>query len=145
MTVGAEGLLLAHAAATLAMAGLIWFVQLVHYPLFSLADRQRFTEFAARHQRRTSWVVAPLMLLEALTASLLPLVRPGTLAWLGWLLLALVWLSTLFLQIPLHRRLVKRFAAADVARLVATNWLRTAAWTARAAIALMLLHGPGGN
>ncbi|MFY0528690.1 hypothetical protein ACN28I_37835 [Archangium gephyra] len=27
--------LLAHAAATLFMVGLIWFVQVVHYPLFS--------------------------------------------------------------------------------------------------------------
>jgi hypothetical protein len=28
-------LLLAHAAATLFMVGVIWFVQLVHYPLFA--------------------------------------------------------------------------------------------------------------
>lgn len=137
-------LLLAHAAATLAMTGLIWFVQLVHYPLFALADRRRFAEFATQHQRRTARVVAPLMLLEALTATLLLLERPGALAWIGWILLAIVWLSTLFLQIPLHRRLAQRFAQADAARLVATNWLRTAAWTARGLVALALLHPPGG-
>ncbi len=138
-------LLLAHAGSTAAMTGLIWFVQLVHYPLFPLADRERFSDFAAQHQRRTSWVVGPLMATEAVTASLLLITHPEARTWIGLGLLALIWLSTLLLQIPLHRRLARRFAAADAARLVATNWLRTGAWTARAAIALMLMQGPGGN
>ena len=141
----ASALLLAHAAATLAMTGLIWFVQLVHYPLFRLADRERFIVFAAQHQRRTSWIVAPLMLTEALTASLLLFDRPDARVWSGWILLAVIWLSTWLVQIPLHRRLAQGFAAADAVRLVATNWVRTVAWTARAGLALALLQPPIGN
>ena len=64
-------ILLVNALATIALTGLIWFVQLVHYPLFALADNGRFARYEAEHARRTSWVVAPLMTLEAVTAMML--------------------------------------------------------------------------
>ena len=60
--------LLAHVAATAAMTGLIWFVQLVHYPLFARVGVADFTAYEREHVRRTGLLVAPLMLLEALTA-----------------------------------------------------------------------------
>jgi len=136
-------LLLVHAAATLAMVGLIWFVQVVHYPLFALASESRFERFAAEHQRRTSLVVMPLMVTEALTAAAILLAPPlglgRGLGWLGALLLAVIWLSTAFLQVPEHRRLGAGFDSLAVRRLVASNWLRTAAWTVRGWLALELV------
>ena len=138
-------LVAAHAATTLAMTGLIWFVQLVHYPLFPMAARPSFTEFARQHQRRTGWVVMPLMSVEAVTAGLLLLRAPGPWTWAGAALLALVWLSTALLQVPQHRRLARGFDALAARRLVATNWLRTVAWTARAVVALALIGLPNGN
>lgn len=136
-------LLLIHAAATLALVGLIWFVQVVHYPLFDLVSERRFDRFAAEHQRRTSWVVVPLMLTE-LGAALALLVSPPPgmgrgLLWLGAILLALIWLSTAFLQVPLHRRLSGGRDVSTIRRLVASNWLRTAAWSGRGWLALALL------
>lgn len=133
--------LLAHAAATLGMTGLIWFVQLVHYPLFTHAASGDFCAFADDHQRRTSWVVAPLMMVEAGTATLL-LLPPSssTAVWPGWLLLVSIWLSTGLVQVPLHRRLAIGFDPSAARRLVSTNWWRTIAWTARSAIALLLLR-----
>lgn len=136
-------LLLIHAAATLAMVGVIWFVQVVHYPLFELASSRRFGSFAAEHQRRTTLVVAPLMLVE-LASALLLLIAPAssagrTLSLLGMLLLALIWLSTGLLQVPLHRRLSSGRDARAIGRLVASNWVRTAAWTLRGALALALV------
>ncbi len=136
-------LLLIHAGATLAIVGLIWFVQIVHYPLFELASKSRFELFAAQHQRRTSYVVVPLMMTEAATAlTLLVASPPGlerALLWLGLLLLAVIWLSTGLFQVPLHRRLANGRDAAAIRRLVTSNWLRTVAWTARGALALFLL------
>lgn len=35
-----QWLLLVHAAVTLYMTGVIWFVQVVHYPLFSCVGRR---------------------------------------------------------------------------------------------------------
>ena len=140
----ANALTLGHAAATLAMAGLIWFVQLVHYPLFPLAAKPSFSTFARQHQRRTSWVVAPLMLVEAATALLLLLRQTGAWTVAGAALLGVVWLSTALVQVPLHRRLERGFDPASATALVRTNWLRTVAWTGRAAVAVALVAGAGG-
>jgi len=57
-------LLLVNAAATLFMVGVIWFVQIVHYPLFALVGEAAFSEYERHHARRTGWVVAIPMLLE---------------------------------------------------------------------------------
>ena len=142
-------LLLLHGAATLAMVGLIWFVQVVHYPLFASVGHQHFTEYEWLHQARTAQVVGPLMLTEALTATLLLLVdltpTGRNLTWLGMALLLVIWLSTVFLQVPLHRQLAAGFDSRSAARLVSSNWLRTIAWTLRGIVALLLLllGGPG--
>jgi hypothetical protein len=52
--------------------------------------------------------------------------------------LALNWLSTWRVQIPLHDKLSAGFDAQAHQRLVATNWWRTAAWTMRG-ICLMMV------
>ncbi len=127
--------LLLQVAATLAMVGLIWFVQVVHYPLMARVGRQSFRRYEMDHQRLTTWVVAPLMLTELATAVLLLWWRPagvGTATvWLGLVLLAFIWLVTYTVQVPQHSSLVLSYDAAVQQRLVAGNWFRTAAWTAR--------------
>ena len=138
-----EALLAAHAGATLAMTGLIWFVQLVHYPLFACADRRVFADFERRHQARTTWVVAPLMLTELATAVALVRTPPGE-AWAAWAwaglgLVAFLWATTALVQVPLHKRLSAGWDAEAHRALVRSNWLRTAAWTTRAVVALVLL------
>lgn len=137
-------LLLAHAAATLGMAGLAWFVQVVHYPLFARVGEAGFAAYEAEHQRRTGFVVIPAMLTEAACAAALLWIAP----WdprvvAGAALLAAVWASTFLVQVPLHARLERGFDAAAQRRLVATSWIRTLAWTARGGLALALLAGGG--
>ena len=132
-------LLWTHALATIAMSGVIWFVQLVHYPLLALVGDGEFDRFAAENVRRTTRVVAPLMIAEFATAVLLAFTR-GTLAWIGLGLLAAVWVSTAILQVPRHQRLLEGFDAAAVRALVRSNWVRTVAWTLRAVLALILLR-----
>lgn len=131
---------LAHAASTWALVGLIWIVQLVHYPLMATVSTPQFPSYHAAHTRRITWVVAPLMLAELATA--------GLLVWLGernpwWLLslplLAANWISTAFVQIPLHNRLARGFDRSAHARLVHTNWTRTAAWSLRGLLLLPAL------
>jgi hypothetical protein len=65
----------------------------------------------------------------------------------GLLLAAVNWLSTASVQVPSHRLLMRQWDAETARRLVCTNWLRTAAWSARSVLALCLLAGtrtPGG-
>jgi len=142
----ADVMLWAHAMATSLMAGLIWFVQIVHYPLFARVGADGFFSYEREHQARTGMVVGPLMLVEAgssafiLFAGATPNV-PGArgAAIVGFGLVLAIWASTAFVQIPLHRRLEEGFDAQAIRSLVATNWLRTIAWTARVPIALWLL------
>lgn len=124
------------------MVGLIWFVQLSHYPLFARVGAEGFTGYHAGHLPRTAAVVGPLMLAEVWTAATLVIAPPADgvdLAWLGLLLLAVIWLSTALLQVPAHRRLERGFMASAHRRLVLTNWIRTAAWSGRGVVALLLL------
>ena len=125
------------------MTGLIWLTQLVYYLLFDRVNRSAYPAFQREHERRVLWVVGTLMPLEGLTAALLLWRKPhgASAAWLyvNFALLVLIWLSTAFLQIPLHRRLESGFDPAAHLRLVASNWLRTAVWSARSAILFGIL------
>lgn len=123
------------AAATWAMVGLIWMVQLVQYPM--LATYSALTQGAAavEHQRRITKVVGPLMAVEGVTALILLVDRPDTMAassaWTAALLLALALGSTILVQVPLHGRLAEGHDIRAAERLITTNWVRTAAWTTR--------------
>ena len=139
----AEWLLLLQAAATLAMVGLIWFVQVVHYPLFGQVGREGFSDYERAHQARTTLVVAPLMLVEAWTALSLLWLRPEGVgmaaAVTGVVLVGLLWLSTICWQVPAHSRLAVAFTRSVHRRLVNSNWVRTAGWTARGLLVCWML------
>jgi hypothetical protein len=127
--------LLAHLVATAAMTGVIWFVQVVHYPLMARVGGAGFADYERAHTRRTSFVVMPLMLTELATAFVL--VRAGPLppglAWGNAVLLGAIWAATFFVAVPCHRRLERGWDAAAHRRLLRTNWWRTALWSVRTA------------
>lgn len=136
-------LLAVQIGTTLFMMGLVWFVQVVHYPLLARVGLAEFTGYEAAHRRRTMAVTLPVMTAEAATAVALAWDPPAFVGpawcWLNLELLIILWLSTLFVQMPLHRRLTTAFDAAALRRLVLTNWLRTAVWTVRAVTWLVLV------
>ena len=136
---------LLHLFSTLFMTGVIWFAQVVHYPLLGRVGRESFVEYERENTRRTGWVVIPAMALELVTALLLLWRQPEGLlpfyAGLNAALLAVIWVSTFTLQGPYHSLLVKKFDPAVARSLVSTNWIRTAAWTARGILLLFVLRG----
>jgi hypothetical protein len=136
-------LLVAQLAATWFMTGLIWFVQIVHYPLFARVGEDGYAAYQDAHAWLTTWVVGPPMLVEAATATWLAVtLGSGPQGWAWWLaagLLAVVWLSTATLQVPAHGDLARGFDPAAHRRLVGTNWLRTVGWSARALLVSWLV------
>jgi len=118
------------------MMGLIWMVQVVHYPLFAKVATEKYESYQASHQSLTTLVVGPPMLLELVTAVLLiwyrPAAVPGWIVYLALALLVVVWASTAFVQVPCHEKLTSGFDAAAHSKLVASNWIRTVGWSARA-------------
>ncbi len=146
----ARALLLVQAAATAYLTGLIWFVQVVHYPLLEAVPAPALPAYETRHQRLTTWVVAPPMLLELLTAVAAlrwrPAILPALWAWGGLTLLGIIWASTAFVQVPLHDALERAHDAGRLRALVASNWVRTVGWSARALLvawAMTRLVTPG--
>lgn len=136
-------ILLTHAFATLFMVGLIWFVQVVHYPLFANVGGEQFKLYEEQHQRLTTWVVGPAMLVELMTAALLfktPPAESSTIAWIGLGLVVVIWLATALLSVPAHNSLTIEYSTAAYRKLVATNWIRTVAWSARGFVAMVMIH-----
>ena len=135
--------MLAQAASTTAMVGLIWFVQVVHYPLFGSVGREAFVGYEAQHTRRTTLVVGPLMAVEGVTALMLAVWPPDgvplALPLVGLGLLAMVHASTVLLQVPDHRALGAGFDRDRWRHLVATNWIRTVGWSARGVVSFWIL------
>jgi hypothetical protein len=117
--------------------GLIWTVQMVHYPLFADVGRDGFRRYHARHTRQITWIVAPLMAIELATAAALIFCGARELWMLAGLVpLAFNWLATWRVQIPLHNQLATGFDPEILMRLVASNWWRTMAWSIRGACVL---------
>jgi hypothetical protein len=131
-------LLIVQIAATLALVGVIWVVQLVQYPFFSYVEKANFSQYHAAYTFWITPIVAPLMIVELLTATLILFYPPEYLNYkmlvFGLILCVAAWISTFFLQIPLHDRLAAGFDARAHAALVKTNWIRTLTWTLRAGL-----------
>lgn len=135
--------LVIHAIATFYMIGLIWMVQVVHYPAFRLVGADRFAEFEAAHTRRMALVLAIPAPIEIVTGALLLWERPDSvgleLVLAGGAMLAAAWIMTALVQAPLHGRLSDQHDEGLIERLITTNWWRTALWTGRGVVVAAML------
>lgn len=136
-------LIIANATSALVMTGIIWFVQIVHYPLLAIVPVDSAGVVAGEHQSRTAWVVGAPMAIEGVTTLWLMFDRPEQvpwqLAWAGGVCVAIALLCTIMLSVPRHTRMAERPDASVGRELVATNWPRTIAWTAHGLIACVML------
>lgn len=126
------------------LTGLIWFVQVVHYPIFLKVPAAAFKDFQLQHMFTTTRVVAFPMLLELLLGiGLLMGSYPGKTGFTHYSAFTCVvgiWLVTFFVSVPIHNQLVLLgYNASLIQQLVATNWLRTFAWTLRTLLLLYML------
>lgn len=137
-----KSVLFTQLGTTLLLTGVIWIVQIVHYPLFQFVGDARYREFHAAHINWITYVVAPLMIAETVTAMLIifypTLNSDSRVLWFGLILVGVIWASTFFLQVPLHEKLANGLDAETHRALVNTNWIRTIAWTIRSILVLWL-------
>lgn len=107
---------------------LIWMVQLIVYPSFRHVDLARFEQWHSQYTRRITVIVLPLMFAQV------GLVGAQVLSQSSWhvigsvVCVALAWVSTFALSVPCHERL-RQPNAAEIERLIRTNWPRTILWT----------------
>lgn len=131
-----------HAGVTLALTGLVWFVQVVHYPLFSAVAAPAFRDYHRAHVQRTGWVAAPLMLAELATGAAIAVLGPSQgerpLVWMGLIFVGVIWFLTFAILVPRHRRLEAGYDPGTHRDLVRANWYRTAAWSMRAPLVVWI-------
>ena len=140
------GVLIAQVLSTLWLAGMIWTIQVLHYPLFDLVGTDGFAAYEAAHSSRISllllgpWAVQGVCTAWVLLAN--PAGVPRWLVFLGAALAATTVAVTVLVSVPQHQLLGDGFDAVAQARLVSTNWWRTAAWTGHGlvAVAMLVLH-----
>ena len=129
--------------ATWFMVGLIWMVQVVHYPLFRAIPAESFRSYEAAHTAAIGRLLIVPAGVEVVSAAALVWYRPDAVPlWMVVLsggLLAAIWVATALVQAPLHRRLLTGYDRRTVDRLVRSNWVRTAAWTLRGVVVAAML------
>lgn len=133
-----EALFVLHIALTAVMTGIIWFVQVIHYPWFHDVPVERFVAYHQRYTHRMGLLAGPLMLVEFTTGMALLWLIPNILTMLNAAGLIVLWASTFGLQVPCHNKLSDAYDARIHARLLHTNWIRTITWTLRTC--LLIAH-----
>jgi hypothetical protein len=132
-----------HLIASFSFLGLIWYVQIIAYPQFKMVDPEDWIAYERNHTKRSFWLIAPLFCLESIG-----ILGVGIYLWSAFpaLIIAsalcyfMAYTATFTIHVPLHRKLSERFNKEEIDRLIKTNWWRTAAWTAKAILAMALLY-----
>ena len=114
------------------LTGLIWTIQLVHYPAFHFVS-SNFLSFHDFHSRRITWIVAPLMVTELWTGGALIWLAKESFYIANFAGIIVIWIVTIFLSIPQHKILSLRRDELAIKKLVSSNWPRTILWTIRTA------------
>ena len=126
------------------MVGLIWLIQIVHYPLFNLVGKNEFQVYHNVHSVLITPLVGTVMIIELISSILLVVFPPKnvslTVPITGVILVFIIWASTAFLQIPHHNALSKAYDLAAHNLLVQTNWIRTIAWSLRGLLLIYMLQ-----
>ena len=125
---------LIHVLATSVMLGIIWIIQLVHYPSFRFVDTSNYRSFQNFHIKRISIIVVPVMIIEALSGLiyLIYFIKNIEVFFLvSMMLLIVIWLVTGFIFSGLHQNLLIGYNRLTINKLVSLNWIRTLLWSLR--------------
>ena len=138
-----QSMLAMHLVLASIMVGVIWVIQLVHYPSFRFTDREKYVSFQIFHMRNISFIVVPVMILEFLCVLLLVLYYSNheSLLRISFILLLIIWLVTALFFAQIHQKLSKGYDETLVRNLVSLNWIRTLLWTIRTIIITYCLIG----
>jgi len=123
------------------MTGLIWFVQVVHYPGYLRISRPSFQRYHRQHIQQTGFVVIPPMLAELSTSIWLvwSFEQFRMLNTAGLCLVAAIWASTFFLQARYHQLLQREYTKSVVLKLINTNWIRSLLWSLKTILGIYIL------
>ena len=121
------------------LTGIIITTQIVTYPLLKYVSRD-FTLFHQKYVSRIGFIVAPIMMLELTVVGKMviddfynPLIK------LLAFFTILIWLSTFFIQVPIHNQLSRGKNLTRLKILITSNWIRTISWSLKLALSATLI------
>ena len=127
-----------HFLSTSLMVGIIWVIQLLHYPAFNFIKESDYVEFQHFHMQRISFIVVPVMILELFSAFMLVYYFRSNLLILCLIILLFIWLITFVFFTKLHQSLLDGYDKKIVDKLVKINWSRTVLWSLRLIILIYI-------
>ena len=135
-----DDLLVAHIISTSIMVGVIWVIQLVHYPSFKYMKDSDYIIFQKYHMSNISYIVFPAMFTELITSLLIFFSgEKSFLFMLSMICLSLIWVITGVLFTKFHSTLQKGKDLKMIEKMIKANWIRTLLWTMRLIMILFVI------
>lgn len=121
------------------LAGLFWYIQIVHYPLFNYLDKKSFLDYHVAQQKKNVFIVFIPMLVEGAFTILFafdhPYNVPPMIPFLCLCLSTGLWIVTFSHIAPLHDKLTTDGLDKEtIEQLIQVNWVRTIGWTIKMAL-----------
>ena len=113
--------------------------QVINYPLFYKVYPETFSLYHRSYVNKISFIAAPLMFLEFIISIQLLISIKSYLAMATLLLVCAIFLTTLFLQVPIHEKLKLKADDKLFKKLISTNWIRTFLWFVKCIISFNIL------
>ena len=133
-----------HLVSTSFMVGVIWIVQLVHYPTFLFIDEQKSNDFQKFHMSRISYIVMPAMTTELFSGIYIfiysNMAIDSNLFLLALTVLIINWIITALVFVKMHNKLLINYKIEIISLLVKWNWLRTLLWSVRLILLLRMAY-----
>ena len=111
------------------LVGIIIMTQIISYPLFLKVPQSGFADYYNAYKNRITIVVIPFMVTELLLTLYIYLYSPNNIFFqISTFILILIWLSTFFIQVPIHNKISIKLEHKMIGKLISTNWIRTFLW-----------------
>jgi hypothetical protein len=128
-------MLVIHIVATAIMVGVIWVIQLVHYPSFYFIKQKNYKSFQNFHMKNITYIVFPIMSIELFSGFFLVLIFEDSkiLSVLYFSLFFLLsnWALTGIIFTRLHSELLEGYNKLIIKNMIKWNWIRTLFWSIR--------------
>lgn len=128
-----------HLISTAIIVGIIWVIQVVHYPSFHFIETDEYVSFQKFHMDKIAYIVVPVMLIESISGFILIYNELNTVLLISMILLFFIWVLTGIFFVPIHQKLTSGYQEELVEKLVKINWVRTIFWTIRLLLVMAYL------
>lgn len=134
--------LLFNLISTLLIAGILWFVQLVHYPLFNEMPAKNMVNYGYYHMQKISGIINLLFIIDFITIVFLLLLvnsdLSATLMLINISIFLFIVILTRITFLPIYQQISKNPNSILITKLINLNWIRTLVWSLKVIFMLII-------